>query len=163
MGYGPLNTPSTAGSNCNNLVSASNSNLNRMRAQSETLITPHPTPPPCSDEWVKSPASDYQWHLRPIASYMTVKHGPDTPTRAKSVEWLWETVVVNDPSVDWEDSHEQDDVTAWKHHAEHLSQNNQRQIGSNQTCSSKQAKNKSTEATKPMHRSGAGESPVLIM
>lgn len=63
-------------------------------------------------------------HLRPVASHSRVKHGPDTPARAEHVEGFGEAVVVNDTRVDREDSHQQDNVAASKHHAEHLLQNN---------------------------------------
>lgn len=58
--------------------------------------------------------------LRPVASYSRVKHGPHAPARAKNIQRLGEAVVVNDPGVDGEYSHQQDDVTARKHHVEHL-------------------------------------------
>ncbi len=57
--------------------------------------------------------------LRPVGSFWA-KHGPDAPPRAKHVEWLWEAVVINDARIDGEDSHQQDDVAASKHHVEHL-------------------------------------------
>lgn len=58
-------------------------------------------------------------YLRPISSF-GAKHGPDAPAGAKHVEGLGETVIVDDPSVDGEDAHQQDDVTTSKHHVEHL-------------------------------------------
>lgn len=156
MGYGPLNTPSTVGSNCKTLLPSSTSNLNRMRI-------------PISDysgNWVKAPISDYQWHLRPVASCSSVEHGPDTPARAEQVEGLGEAVVVNDPSVDWEDSHQQDDVASCKHHAEHLPQNNQWEIIWNPKGYSKKKScisalmNINLQKYRALHSSGAGVSPV---
>lgn len=60
--------------------------------------------------------------LRPVASYSRVKHGPHAPARAENIQRLGEAVVVDDPGVDGEDPHQQDDVAARKHHVEHLSQ-----------------------------------------
>lgn len=60
--------------------------------------------------------------LRPVASYLRVKHGPHAPARAENIQRLGEAVVVDDPGVDGEDPHQQDDVAARKHHVEHLPQ-----------------------------------------
>lgn len=59
---------------------------------------------------------------RPVASDLRVKHGPDAPAGAENIQGLGEAVVVDDPGVDGEDPHQQDDVAARKHHVEHLPQ-----------------------------------------
>lgn len=62
---------------------------------------------------------DQSLNLRPVGSF-GAKHGPDTPARPKHVEWLRETVIVNDACVDGEDPHQKDDVAPSKNHVEHL-------------------------------------------
>ena len=49
---------------------------------------------------------------------MVVEGG--VPGRAKDVEGFGEDVVVDEPGVDGEDSHEEDDVATSKDHTEHL-------------------------------------------
>ncbi len=58
-------------------------------------------------------------YLRPVASSLS-KHGSDTPARAKDIERFGETVVVDNPSIHWKYSHEENNVTARKYHAKHL-------------------------------------------
>lgn len=41
-------------------------------------------------------------------------HGTDIPARTKDVKGLWEAVIVYKASVDGEEAHHQDDVTALK-------------------------------------------------
>lgn len=57
--------------------------------------------------------------LRPVGSFGT-KHGPDTPSRAKHIKGFRKAVIVNDSSVNREDSHQEYDVATSKHHVEHL-------------------------------------------
>ena len=61
-------------------------------------------------------------HVRPVAAYSGVEHGPDAPARAEDVEGLGEAVVVDDARIDGEQAHQEDDVAARKHHAEHLAE-----------------------------------------
>lgn len=120
IGYGPLNTPLMAGSSCKSLFPSSVSNLNRMRKPVNLRTSVPPAP-------VQASGEDNQRYSRPVAAHSRVEHGPDTPAGAKHIQRLGEAVVVNDPGVDGEDSHEQDDVAAGKHHAEHLPQKSARQ------------------------------------
>lgn len=57
--------------------------------------------------------------LRPICSF-DAKHGADAPSRAEHIEGFREAVIVNDSSVDWEDSHQEYDVATGKHHVKYL-------------------------------------------
>lgn len=57
--------------------------------------------------------------LRPICSFDT-KHGADAPSRAEHIEGFREAVIVNDSSVDREDSHQEYDVATGKHHVKYL-------------------------------------------
>lgn len=45
---------------------------------------------------------------------MLIKHGLHTPSRAKDVKRLWETVIVYQASVNGEETHQQDDITPFK-------------------------------------------------
>lgn len=87
----------------------------------------------------------YQWHLRPVAPHSRIEHRPDAPARAKQIEGLRETVVVNDARVNREDSHKQDDVAPCKHHAEHLRYNirNYIKISGEKKCRTRQMRDKS--------------------
>lgn len=64
-----------------------------------------------------APLSGSQLYSRPVAPG---EHGPHTPGGAEHVEGLGEAVVVDEASVDGEESHQQDDVAPAEHHGEHL-------------------------------------------
>ena len=42
------------------------------------------------------------------------------PAGAEDVEWLGEQIVVDDSSVDWEQTHQQDNIAAAEEHSEDL-------------------------------------------
>lgn len=44
--------------------------------------------------------------------HLSIEHGFHTPSRTKNVYGLWEAVIVDQPSVDGEQAHHEDDVTA---------------------------------------------------
>lgn len=56
---------------------------------------------------------------RPVLSFLS-KHGSDTPARTKDIERFGEAVVVDNPSIHWKYSHQENNVTARKNHVKHL-------------------------------------------
>lgn len=57
-------------------------------------------------------------HLRPVGF---LKHWPDTPGWAKHIEWLWETVIIDQASINGERTHQQYNVAATENNVEYLS------------------------------------------
>lgn len=56
-------------------------------------------------------------NIRPL---LICEHGLNAPPRAKYIEGLGEAVVVNEPRVDREKPHHQDDVTSVEKHQPYL-------------------------------------------
>lgn len=103
-GYGPLKTPLTLGSNVSKAFV-----WRVLFLQCKKTIEKPPIKTPQTYRKHVSECVCFTDNSRPL---LVCEHSLDAPARAKYVERLGETVVVNQPGVDREEPHHQDDVTS---------------------------------------------------
>lgn len=110
-GYGPLKTPLILGSNVSKafvwrVLFLQCENMDIYQLVKASIKTPHALTYKRNDV---SECAYFTHNSRPL---LICEHSLDAPARAKYIERLGETVIVNQPSVDREKPHHQDDVTS---------------------------------------------------